>query len=329
MTGGRITRWTVGLLGALALAGCGGSGEITLPTALPSGSIALPSSLPSELPSATRTARPSLDPPSIAPPTPTRTTEPPTTESATGEPTSEPTTPTPTPTSTLTQAATSVPPTPATTSATPEQTSTNPTPTQTSQTPTPTDSPSPSDTQSQAPSASPSASASASAPGSASASAAPAEDSTNPLPLWLGLGALAAAAGALAWFLTMGSRRRAWDERLDVERAQCQWVADELVPALIDPATTPAHMSQHWATAQPTLDQIDANLAALVEEAPDDGRAMRARTMANATTLIRSSAGAHVALVVTGTTDQQARNASAAALQTARNQLTAALAPPA
>ena len=86
-------------------------------------------------------------------------------------------------------------------------------------------------------------------------------------------------------------------------------------------------VAQHWAAAQPTLDQLDANITELIAEAPDEKRAMTARSIATATAQVRSSATAHVALVGSGTADGAALGASAAALLTARNQLSTALAP--
>jgi hypothetical protein len=134
-----------------------------------------------------------------------------------------------------------------------------------------------------------------------------------------------AAGGALAWLLTTGSRRKAWDERLDVERTQGQWVVTELVPALTNPATPGQQVVQHWAAAQPTLDQLEANVAGLLADAPDDARAAQARAIGAAVTQVRSSGAAHVALVGSAVADAQAVGTSAAALLTARSQLAAAL----
>ena len=312
MTARRRAPWAIAALAALALAGCGQDGEITLPTA--SGDIQLPSATRTDaLPSPTRTdLRPSATR-TLESPSPTRTEQAPT-----EEPTSE--APAETPTS---EAPTEEP-----TSEAPAETPTSEAPTE-SETPSP-ETTEPSETPStESPSATEdTASASAGGPGSASASATPEEPTDSSLPLWLGLAALAAAIAGLAWFLVAGSRRRRWDERLDVERAQARWVADQLVPALTDPATTPDQVAQSWGTAQPTLDQLDANLTALVAEAPDDGRALVCRSIAGAATQVRSSAAAHVALVASGTADGQALGASAAAVLTARNQLSTALGPP-
>jgi len=310
----RVAPWAAGVIVALALSGCGQDGEITLPTA--SGSLALPTpSRTVERPTPSRT---------VEQPTPTQTEESPTTE----EPTSEPTSQAPTPSSTLSQSSTSSTPTPVETTATPTQTPTE-TPTQETETPTPeTSEPTESETPSETPSeTAASESESASDPASASASTTPDESESNPAALWLGLGALLAAAAALAWFLIMGSRRRKWDERLEVERAQGTWVVDQLVPVLTDPAVPADQVAQHWAAAQPTLDQLDANITELIAEAPDEKRAMTARSIATATAQVRSSATAHVALVGSGTADGAALGASAAALLTARNQLSTALAP--
>ncbi|HSO04757.1 MAG TPA: hypothetical protein VLQ92_09775 [Candidatus Limnocylindrales bacterium] len=134
-----------------------------------------------------------------------------------------------------------------------------------------------------------------------------------------------AAGAALAWFLVARSRGRSWDERMDVERTQGRWVADELVPALTNPATPPQQVGPYWVTAQATLDQLEANVAGLVADAPDEARAAQARAIGSAVTQVRSSAAAHVALVGSMTADPTALATSAAAVQTARSQLNAAL----
>jgi hypothetical protein len=320
------------LLGSAALGGCGGGGEVTLPTALPSVSLERPT--------------PSLTPPtptrSPEVPTPTRTETPeptaePTSEEPTPEPTPEPTAePTseapeqsPTPTGTLSQNATSIPPSePGAT----ETESKTPEPTQTDNAqPTQTQSTGPTATESEAPSASetasesPTESASPTATGSASASATADDSGSSQLPLWLGLGALLAAGVALIWFLVARSKGKDWDERMEVERAQGRWVVTELVPALTNPATPAQMVGPHWTTAQPTLDELEANLAALITDAPDEARAAQARAIGAALTQVRSSAATHVALVAGGTADPTTVATSAAAVQTARAQLEAAL----
>jgi hypothetical protein len=136
-----------------------------------------------------------------------------------------------------------------------------------------------------------------------------------------------AALAALVALFVMGSRRKQWEERLQVERTQGGWVTDELVPALTDVSTPPAQVAQYWAAAQPTLNQLDVNLAHLVDDAPDEGRAMTARSIATALTQLRSAAAGHVALIGSGTAQQQTLGTSAAAVATARNQLSAALNP--
>ena len=54
MAARKATIWAAGIVAALALSGCGSDGEITLPSALPSGSI--------ELPTNTRSAEPTEEP---------------------------------------------------------------------------------------------------------------------------------------------------------------------------------------------------------------------------------------------------------------------------
>jgi hypothetical protein len=316
-------------IGSAALAGCGSGGEVTLPTALPSGlerptpSLTLPTDLPSD------TRSPEAPTPTSEEPTPEPTPEP-TSEEPTPEPTSEAPEESPTPTRTLSQNATSIPP------SEPEATeseSQTPEPTETD-TAEPTESESesaaPSETASETPSESPTPTASATDSASptateASASAAADDSASSPLPLWLGLGALLAAGGALAWFLVARSKGKDWDERMEVERTQGRWVVAELVPALTNPATPPQMVAPHWATAQPTLDELEANVAALVIDAPDEARAAQARAIGAAITQVRSSAAAHVALVAPGTADPTTVATSAAAVQTARAQLDAAL----
>ena len=99
----------------------------------------------------------------------------------------------------------------------------------------------------------------------------------------------------------------------------------ELVPALTNPATPPQMVGPHWASAQPTLVELESNVAALLADAPDEARAAQARAIGAALTQVRSSATVHVALVGSAAADPQAVAASAAALQTARSQLSAAL----
>ncbi len=158
-----------------------------------------------------------------------------------------------------------------------------------------------------------------------SESTAPDESAPSSLPLAFGLVGLAAAGGALVLILTRLARRRRWDEQLEVERAQGQWIIAELVPALTDPAAPAHQVVQHWAQAAPTLDQFEANVAGLELEAPDDARAAQARAISSAATQVRSSAAAHVALVGSAVADRYAVATSAQALATARGQLAAAL----
>ena len=328
------------VLGSAALTGCGISDEVTLPTAVPSASLERPSptrtlpteqpsaSLPTESPEATPSAEPSTPEESATPePTPEPTSEP-----TSEEPTSQAPEESPTPTRTLSQAATSIAPSePATTETetpteTPEPTepaTETPEPTET-QEPEPTETETPSDSPS-ATDASPTESSSPSDEASASASATPEDSGSSSLPLWLGLGALVAAGGALAFFLTAGSKRKAWDERMVVEQAQGSWVVTELLPALTNPATPPQMVGPHWTSAQPTLDQLEANVAGLVAEAPDEARAAQARAIGTAVTQVRSSAAAHVALVGSATADPHAVATSASAVQTASSLLAAAL----
>lgn len=314
-----------------AMSGCGDGSGVSLPTALPEASLTL--ALPTasvDLPSPTRT-------PATRSPRPSDTTEEatpsdPAEESPTSEPTGDessaialppandpttptpeqtPTTPTPTPTPTPTTATPTEP--------TAEPTSESPTPTQTqSPTETPTDSATPTETSS--PTTSP--------------SEAPAEDDApSNAALLLGLLALVGLAVALVAFLRMRSRRTAWDARLAEERTQATWVLTGLLPAVTDPTADPQLAAASWAGAQATLDQLETGLAGLVAEGPDTERQQRANGLAHAVTGVRAAVVADLALrtgaVGPAAADPAALQASAAAVQSARDTLAAALATPA
>ncbi len=314
MAVGMRTGFAVSLIAALALSGCGTSNEVSLPTAAPSGSIELPDpslSVPDLTPS--RTAEAPEPTRSAALPEPTRTADRPESQS--------PEAPEPTRTPETLPAASSSTPAPTETS--------SPAPTQETSAP-PTETAVPTATvtltQSATPTASETESPSASASATVSESAEADDGDGSAIPLWLGLAALAAAAGALVWFLIARSRRRDWDERLDVERTQGLWVANELIPALTNPAIPPEQVSQYWAGAQPSLNEIEASLSTLIDEAPDEDRSRLAQAIAQALTQVRSSAAAHVALVSSATADPGSLGASSAAVQNARIQLATALA---
>lgn len=199
-----------------------------------------------------------------------------------------------------------------------------PEPTEPTEEPTPTPEPTPTET-SEAPV--PTATLTVTASPSESETAVADDSEGVPVGLWLGLGAALAAIAALIALFVLGSRRRAWEDRLQVERTQGAWVTDELVPALTDPSTPPAQVAQYWAAAQPTLNQLDVNLNHLVDDAPDEGRAMTARSIGTALTQLRSAAAGHVALIGSGTADEATLGRSAAAVTSARNQLSAAVNP--
>lgn len=324
----------------LGLAGCGQDGEISLPTALPS--VSLPSASLPALPSPTRSL-PAL-------PSPTRTgqgtpTQAPTEEPPPTEPTDTPPEEVPTPEPTESEStAVALPPaddptTTAPTTAPPTTTSptatSSPTPTESPTTATPTESPSPTQTASEtaSPTGSEPASPTESEPASPSASAQPDEPASANLSLWLGLLALLALAIGVIVLLMLRSRRGRWDARLAEERSQATWLLTGLLPAVTDPATTPALRAAHWAGAQATLDQLDSGLAALLPDAPDQDREQGVRTLAQAVSGVRAAVAADLALRTgstgAGPADEAALQASAAGVQAARDRLAAALATPA
>ncbi|MGB7981877.1 MAG: hypothetical protein WCF36_13930 [Candidatus Nanopelagicales bacterium] len=148
------------------------------------------------------------------------------------------------------------------------------------------------------------------------------------LPMLLGLGALlAAVVGAVGWLLAGSARKRRWDAALDVERLQAQWVAEELVPALTDEFAPTHELVGYWSAAQPTLDQLQTNLADLASQAPDDRRAASVAAMSTASAQVRSSAASLLSLAGGTGADPQAITRARAALLSASAQLTGASAP--
>lgn len=328
----------VALLVLAFAGGCGQDGQVSLPTALPEGSVDGSPSISLPLPSLSR-PEPTRTLPSAEP-----TTEGPTAEEpATPEPTSaEPTPEQPTETSTesviampsdaptseapATQEPTSEPPSPKPTEeptteepATPTDEATSPTAQESATSATPTES-------------TPEASASAGSPSPSETAPVDEDGSTGGLPVWLVLLGLAALVAGVWWFLAARSRRGRWDTQLEVERAQALWVVDELVPTMANAAATPSALAVHWAGAQATLDQLESGLATLVADPPDARRLESARAIAAAVADVRRAVTADLGLRSGSAgipADPAAVAASTAVVQAARDRLAAAIATPA
>jgi hypothetical protein len=150
---------------------------------------------------------------------------------------------------------------------------------------------------------------------------------------WLGLLAALALAVGVVVLLMLRSRRGRWDARLEEERTQATWLLTGLLPAVTDPATAPALRAAHWAGAQATLDQLDAGLAALVPDAPDEDRGQRVQALVQAVSGVRAAVAADLSLrtgsASAAPVDDSTLQASAAGVQAARDRLAAALATPA
>lgn len=148
------------------------------------------------------------------------------------------------------------------------------------------------------------------------------------LPLIVGLGALVAAVGAGGRLLAGRSRKRRWDAALDVEREQAQWVTEELVPRFADEQAPVHELVGHWSAAQPTLDQLQTNLADLASQAPDDERAASVAAMSTASAEVRSAAASLLSLASATDADPEAVTWSRATLLSASAHLTSAISPP-
>ena len=280
-------------IAALGLSGCGQLPETGLPTG--SASVALPSERPSvSLPE--RTSTPS---PTRTEEVPTATEDPSTEEPTTDAPTSDaPATPEPSDSEVVALPPATDEPSQEPTPESPTEEPTTPTPTPTE---TPTETPSPTSTASSPtgqPSPSEESASQTSEPpeaGSASASGTPAEGDGG-IPLWVPLVALGGVVLGAILLLAGRSRKRQWDDRLGIEQAQAQWVLDELLPAMTNPATPVGEITTHWSGAQPTLDELQAGLGALVADAPDAARSTSAQTLAGAVGEVRQAIAADLAL---------------------------------
>ena len=334
---------TAALLVVLAggLAGCG-EGGVSLPTALPSEGISAPSrpALPTR--TATRTAEPTPTETTTSPaPGPTRTrtrpaASPTETASTPTETAATEATPTDTATETPTTAAptkTSPTPTEATTTPAATPTTKSPTPTETTATetasPTPT-SPTETATSPSPTSASPTPPVATVSPNASAGALEPTGEPEEAGTTWWPWALLAlVVVGGLGWFFVARARRTRWDESLDVERAQTEWVLGDLLPAVTAAGGVPATQSGQWAGAQATLQQLEENLAGLVASAPTEDRRILAAALSEALRDVRTSVEADLALRA-GTAampaDAAALATSAATVQAARDRLAAALA---
>lgn len=183
--------------------------------------------------------------------------------------------------------ATGTPPTTEPTTPTPTEQTDSPSPTQTSPTAEPTPSETPTASASETPE--PSETGSESTP-------ADADTGGGGLPTWIPLVALGGLILGTILLLAGRSRTRRWDDHLSIELGQAQWVLDELLPAMTNPATPPGDLASHWSGAQPTLDQLQAGLAALIADAPDQGRSSSAQTLAGGVGEVRQAVAVDLAL---------------------------------
>jgi len=284
---------TAGLL----LTACGGSGNVSLPTARPS--LSLPT-----LPSRTATPTTTSATPTTAAPTsaaPSDTSAAPTvsdTATATDAASTAPT-PTPTPTSaTPTPTPTSATPTP-----TPTKTSPAPTLTPTSASPTPT-SASPTPTSS-SPTSSPSV--------TVAPTAAPVpETSSTPWWPWALLVAALAVLGGI-WAVVGGKRRR-WDAAFAKDLGEARWAVDSLVPSITNRALPADQVTAQWPDGKRRLDDLQSDLYRLGTDIPNTERATRLGAVSGALGGLQQSLESDVALRSTAT-GPEGETALAASLQ--------------
>jgi len=284
---------TAGLL----LTACGGSGNVSLPTARPS--LSLPT-----LPSRTATPTTTSATPTTAAPTsaaPSDTSAAPTvsdTATATDAASTAPT-PTPTPTSaTPTPTPTSATPTP-----TPTKTSPAPTLTPTSASPTPT-SASPTPTSS-SPTSSPSV--------TVAPTAAPVpETSSTPWWPWALLVAALAVLGGI-WAVVGGKRRR-WDAAFAKDLGEARWAVDSLVPSITNRTLPADQVTAQWPDGKRRLDDLRSDLYRLGTDIPNTERATRLGAVSGALGGLQQSLESDVALRSTAT-GPEGETALAASLQ--------------
>ena len=284
---------TAGLL----LTACGGSGNVSLPTARPS--LSLPT-----LPSRTATPTTTSATPTTAAPTsaaPSDTSAAPTvsdTATATDAASTAPT-PTPTPTSaTPTPTPTSATPTP-----TPTKTSPAPTLTPTSASPTPT-SASPTPTSS-SPTSSPSV--------TVAPTAAPVpETSSTPWWPWALLVAALAVLGGI-WAVVGGKRRR-WDAAFAKDLGEARWAVDSLVPSITNRTLPADQVTAQWPDGKRRLDDLQSDLYQLGTDIPTTERATRLGAVSGALGALQQSLESDVALRSTAT-GPEGEDALAASLQ--------------
>ena len=275
------TRALVLLTGGLLLAACGGSGDVSLPTARPSLSLpTLPSRTASPTTASPTTATPTSEPPTSAAPSDTSaaptvsdtatdaaSTTPTPTDTPSPTPTSAAPTPTPTPTPTKTSAAPTPTPTPTPTSASP--TSASPTPT----------------------SSSPTASPSVTVP----PTAAPVPDSTStPWWPWVLIVAILAVLGGI-WAVVGGKRRR-WDAAFAKDLGEARWAVDSLVPSITNRALPAEQVAAQWPDGKRRLDDLQSDLYQLGTDIPSSERAARLGAVSGALGALQHSLESDVAL---------------------------------
>jgi len=281
------------LTAGLMLTACGGSGNVSLPTARPS--LSLPT-----LPSRTATATSGSATPTSATPTssaPSDTCAAPTVSDTATATEAASTTPTPTPTS-ATPTPTSATPTP-----TPTKTTAVPTPTPTSATPAPTSS-SPTPTSS-SPTSSPSV--------TVAPTAAPVpEASSSPWWPWALLVAVLAVLGGI-WAVVGGKRRR-WDAAFAKDLGEARWAVDSLVPSITNRALPADQVTAQWPDGKRRLDDLQGDLYQLGTDIPTAERATRLGAVSGALGALQQSLESDVALRSTAT-GPEGETALAASLQ--------------
>ncbi len=100
---------------------------------------------------------------------------------------------------------------------------------------------------------------------------------------------------------------------------------------MVNPTAAASALSVHWDSAQLTLDKVEAGLADLVAEPPDEVRGATAQELAESVAQLRRAVAADLALRA-GTSpipaDPESLGVSAATVQVARDRLAAALPTP-
>jgi hypothetical protein len=271
------------LIGGLLLTACGGSGNVSLPTARPS--LSLPT-VPS------RTATPAPTTPTSEPPTsaaPSDTSAAPTVSDTATATDAASTTPTPSETPTTT-------PTSATPTPTPTPTKTTPTPTPTPTTPSATPTPTPTSASPTSDSATPTSSSPTASPSVTIApTAAPMPDSSStPWWPWALLVAILAVLGGI-WAVVGGKRRR-WDAAFAKDLGEARWAVDSLVPSITNRALPAEQVAAQWPDGKRRLDDLQSDLYRLGTDIPSSERAAKLGAVSGALGALQQSLESDVAL---------------------------------